>query len=214
MKSIELKNTLPLVLKASDCPQSDVWNKEVTFERGRSYLVEAESGRGKSSLCSFVYGQRQDYQGTILFDGEDIRCFPLQQWTVLRRKSVSLLFQDLRLFPELTAYENVQLKNSLTNYKTEEEIVEWFVRLGIKDKLNQYVSRMSFGQQQRVALIRALCQPMDFLFLDEPVSHLDDDNGHVMAELITEEAQRQEAGIIVTSIGKRLDLNYDYVLKL
>jgi ABC-type lipoprotein export system ATPase subunit len=124
------------------------------------------------------------------------------------------LFQDLRLFPELTAYENVQLKNSLTNYKTEEEIVEWFVRLGIKDKLNQYVSRMSFGQQQRVALIRALCQPMDFLFLDEPVSHLDDDNGHVMAELITEEAQRQEAGIIVTSIGKRLDLNYDYVLKL
>jgi ABC-type multidrug transport system ATPase subunit len=55
---------------------------------------------------------------------------------------------------------------------------------------------------------------MDFLFLDEPVSHLDDDNGHAMAELITEEAQRQEAGIIVTSIGKRLELNYDYVLKL
>lgn len=74
MKSIELRNTLPLVLKTSDCPQSDVWNKEVTFERGRSYLVEAESGKGKSSLCSFVYGQRQDYHGTILFDGEDIRC--------------------------------------------------------------------------------------------------------------------------------------------
>lgn len=214
MKSIDLKNTLPLVFKASDSPQSDVWRKNVTFERGKLYLIEAESGKGKSSLCSFVYGQRHDYQGAILFDGEDVRRYTIRQWTALRRNSLSILFQDLRLFPELTAFENVQLKNNLTHYKTEKEIVEWFVRLGIGDKLNECIGRMSFGQQQRVAMIRALCQPMDFLFLDEPVSHLDDENAHVMAELVTQEVQRQGVGIIVTSIGKRLELNYDYVLKL
>ena len=68
---------------------------------------------------------------------------------------------------------------------------------------------MSFGQQQRVALVRALCQPFDFIFLDEPISHLDEENGRIMSRILVEEADRQGAGIIVTSIGKHLELNYN-----
>lgn len=71
-----------------------------------------------------------------------------------------------------------------------------------------------FGQQQRVAFVRALCQPFDFIFLDEPVSHLDDGNGKIMADILHEEAEKQGAGIIVTSIGKHIPLNYDRVLSL
>ena len=73
---------------------------------------------------------------------------------------------------------------------------------------------MSFGQQQRVALIRALCQPFDFIFLDEPVSHLDDENGRIIASILAEEAEKQGAGIVVTSIGKHLELDYNRRLKL
>ena len=73
---------------------------------------------------------------------------------------------------------------------------------------------MSFGQQQRVALIRALCQPFDFIFLDEPTSHLDDTNADIMATLLQEEATRQEAGMIVTSIGKHLNMDYQQIWKL
>ena len=73
---------------------------------------------------------------------------------------------------------------------------------------------MSFGQQQRVALIRTLCQPFDFVFADEPISHLDDDNSAVMGQILTAEAKRQGAGIIVTSIGKHIDLPYDRVFRL
>jgi len=73
---------------------------------------------------------------------------------------------------------------------------------------------MSFGQQQRVALIRALCQPFDFIFVDEPISHLDSVNANIMAEIILAEAKRQGAAIIVTSIGKRLELEYDHVFNL
>ena len=73
---------------------------------------------------------------------------------------------------------------------------------------------MSFGQQQRVALMRALVQPMDFLFVDEPVSHLDDTNARIMADIMMEEATRQGAGVVVTSIGKHVDLNYDKTLRL
>ena len=74
--------------------------------------------------------------------------------------------------------------------------------------MNIVVGKLSFGQQQRVALIRALCQPFDFLFLDEPVSHLDEVNAKNMARVLTEEAMKLGAGIIVTSIGKRLELDY------
>jgi len=80
--------------------------------------------------------------------------------------------------------------------------------------MNEQTARLSFGQQQRVAFIRSLCQPFDFIFLDEPVSHLDDGNGTVMGNLLTEEAGRQGAGVIVTSIGKHLQLHYDSILKL
>ena len=86
--------------------------------------------------------------------------------------------------------------------------------LGISDKLDTPIANMSFGQQQRVALMRALAQPFDFLVADEPFSHLDDENAAVMASLMMEEAHRQGAGVIVTSIGKHMDLDYDKVFCL
>ena len=121
---------------------------------------------------------------------------------------------DLRIFPELTALENVLLKNQLTHHKKRKDIVALFETLGIADKIDVQAGKLSFGQQQRVAFIRSLCQPFDFIFLDEPVSHLDDENGIIMSRLLTEEAEQQQAGIIVTSIGKHLPLDYNEVFKL
>ena len=86
--------------------------------------------------------------------------------------------------------------------------------VGMTDYEYRDVNSLSGGQQQRVAFIRSLCQPFDFIFLDEPISHLDDGNGRCMARILTEEAARQGAGIIVTSIGKHLELVYDRVLSL
>ncbi len=125
-----------------------------------------------------------------------------------------MLFQDLRIFTELTAFENVQLKNNLTGYKKKKEILRFFEQLGIADKTNAKAGKLSFGQQQRVAFIRALCQPFDFLFLDEPISHLDDDNSRIMGELIIAEAEKQGAGVIATSIGKHIELPYQHILSL
>ena len=106
------------------------------------------------------------------------------------------------------------IKNNLTNFKTESQIKEWFERLGIADKLDAKVGRMSFGQQQRVAMIRALVQPFDFLLADEPISHLDDTNSAIMADIMMSEAKQQGAGVIVTSIGKHMVLDYDKIYKL
>ena len=214
MNTIILKHTLPQVFAQRSDIISDVWLKDIIFEKGKTYLLEANSGTGKSSLCSFVYGYRKDYQGRIFFDEQNILQLTVKQWVDQRKKHLSLLWQDLRLFPELSAFENVQLKNKLTGFQKKKIIEEWFDRLGIDDKKNALVGQMSFGQQQRVALIRALCQPFDFLFADEPVSHLDDSNSQIMADILQEEVQKQGAGLIVTSIGKRMELPYDAVLRL
>ena len=68
MNTIELQQTLPAVFAGRDSIISDVWHQSLTLKRGEAYLVEAASGTGKSSLCSYVYGYRNDYQGIICFD--------------------------------------------------------------------------------------------------------------------------------------------------
>ena len=120
----------------------------------------------------------------------------------------------MHLFPELSVYENICRKNRLTGYKSEKEIVRMLERLDVAEKLHQPVSKLSIGQQQRVALIRTLCQPMDFLLLDEPVSHLDAKNNDAVASLITEEATSQGAGIIATSVGYDIALDFNLRLSL
>ncbi len=193
---------------------SDVWLQDVRLERGKRYLISAESGTGKSSMCSYIYGYRQDYSGSIAFDGKDIHSLSIDQWCDIRQRHIAYLPQDMRLFGELTAMENVELKNRLTGFKTSEDIKRLFDTLGIADKLDSLASKLSIGQQQRVAIIRTLCQPFDFILLDEPVSHLDEENNRIVARLITDEAQRQGAGIIATSVGNHLKMDVDNTFNL
>ncbi len=214
MNKISFQKVLPNVFSERKDLNSDVWANDISFEKGHLYLVEADSGKGKSTFCSYIVGYRHDYTGNVFFDDSDPLQYKVSQWVEMRRRHISHLFQELRLFPELTAMENVQIKNKLTGFKTEQQILEWFDMLGIADKINAKVGRMSFGQQQRVAMIRALVQPFDFILADEPISHLDDRNADIMGHIMMEEARRQGAGVIVTSIGKHMNLNYERTVKL
>ncbi|MCQ2267404.1 MAG: ATP-binding cassette domain-containing protein [Bacteroidaceae bacterium] len=215
MDEIVLKNALPVVFEERrSLINSDVWLKELSLKKGETVLIEADSGTGKSSLCSYIFGYRKDFTGQICFDSTDINKLKVKDWVKLREKSLSILWQELRLFPELSAWENVMIKNSLTHFQTEQQINSWFDLLGIADKKDSKIGRMSFGQQQRVAMIRSLCQPFDFIFADEPISHLDDKNSSIMGQILLSEARRQGAGVIVTSIGKHMDLDYTKILKL
>ncbi|MBQ1737677.1 MAG: ATP-binding cassette domain-containing protein [Muribaculaceae bacterium] len=214
MKQIALNNTLPRVFAGHHGIHSDVWLQDIGLERGKRYLISAESGTGKSSMCSYIYGYRQDYSGAITFDGQDIRSLTIDQWCEVRQRHIAYLPQDMRLFGELTAMENVELKNRLTQFKSASEIGHLFEALGIADKQNSLASKLSIGQQQRVAIIRTLCQPCDFILLDEPVSHLDEENNRTVAEIIVKEAERQGAGIIATSVGNHLRMEVDQVFNL
>ena len=214
MEQIALHNTLPRVFAGQDGIHSDVWQQDIALERGKHYLISAESGTGKSSLCSYIYGYRQDYSGVIAFDGQDIRTLTIAQWCDFRKRHIAYLPQDMRLFGELTAMENVELKNSLTGFKSRDEICRLFDAMGIADKKDSLAGKLSIGQQQRVAIIRTLCQPCDFILLDEPVSHLDEENNRIVADLITQEADHQGAGVIATSVGYHLKMDASTLINL
>lgn len=214
MKKIAFKSVVPEVFSQRENLDSEIWNKNVEFEKGRLYLIEADSGKGKSTFCSYILGYRRDYSGRVMFDERVITELKVSDWVNIRVSHLSYLFQELRLFPELTAFENVEIKNKLTGFKSRKQIIEWFDLLGIGDKLNAKIGHMSFGQQQRVALIRALVQPFDFILADEPISHLDDNNSKIMGDIMMDEARAQGAGVIVTSIGKHMDLKYEKVFRL
>lgn len=213
MDKITFLNVTPKVFQGQQL-SSEIWQAEANFERGKLYLVEAESGKGKSTFCSYILGYRNDYEGQVQFDNYDTRNFSPNKWAELRQISISHLFQELRLFPELTSLENIRIKNQLTNHTDEKTIMSWYDRLDIKDKVHQKCGKMSFGQQQRIAMMRALVQPFDVLLVDEPISHLDDGNAAIMADIMMEVARKQNACIIVTSIGKHMKLPYDKVYKL
>lgn len=205
---------LPAVFADEKPRPSDIWKSEVALQRGHRYIIAAESGTGKSSLCAYIYGSRRDYTGKILFDGKDSASFSIADRLALRRTSLAYLPQELDLFPELSAWQNIELKRRLTGFTPREKVEQWLEMLGIADRRDFPVGKMSIGQQQRVGIIRALCQPFDFLLLDEPVSHLDEENNRKAARIIMEEAERQKGAIVATSVGNHLALDGASLLRL
>ena len=218
IKAIKLDKVIPDFFGStfSKDEPTDVWGKELAFTRGVTYLIEAASGRGKSSLCSFIYGLRSDYAGSIEFIDNEGKALSTTQKDLCgtRRTMLAMMFQEHRIFPELTAVENVLMKNQLTDYFTEKEIRERLSMLGLEQRLDTPCGKLSLGQQQRVAFVRLLAQPADFVILDEPVSHLDAGNARIMGTMLRQRQLADGMGVIVTSIGQRLPYEYDKILKL
>lgn len=204
IEEITLESLLPRVFAREELTYSQVWRRKLTFRRGYSYLVESASGGGKSSLASFIMGARRDYEGRILFDGRDASSFSIADWQELRRAHVAYLPQELALFPELSAIDNILLKGEICGEIDLPRVEAWMDRLGITGRRDYPAGKLSIGQQQRVALIRSLCQSFDFILLDEPVSHLDEANNRIAAGIVEEEARRQGAAIITFSVGNPL----------
>ena len=191
-------NAIPLPLL--DTPISGrVWNSNLVLFKGKRYVVKAESGKGKTTFLNLAYGLRQDYRGDVFFNESNIRNLKANDFAQYRVHTFSYLFQELRLFGDLTALENILLNPG--NTLTTGEIEFMAEKLGVVNRLDKTCKTLSLGQQQRIALIRALGQPFQWLFLDEPFSHLDDRNAGIAMSMILEKAQALEAGIVATCLG-------------
>ena len=201
---LTLNNLLPTYFPESRKQTSEVWGQSLSFSPGDWVKIVAPSGSGKTSLMHFLYGLRREYSGRIAYDQQNIEKFTAEDFSAQRTRHLSIVFQDLRLFPERTVLENIELKRQLQPYHPVEKIREMCERLGIGNKLPSLCKICSYGEQQRIAIIRALMQPFDFLLLDEPFSHLDENNSQKAMQLILEEAQGRGAAIVFADL-ERID---------
>lgn len=198
-------------MSGDEIPSSDIYlQPEVIFEQGQRYLIRAQSGQGKTSLLNFIYGASFSYDGKITYN----EVFNKKEVLRYRIDKLSYVYQDLRLFPTLTAFENIILKNKLTHYKTEAQINSLIERVGLSHKRDTLVQTLSLGQRQRIALLRALSQPFELLLLDEPFSHLDDSNTAILREIIEEELQARNASLLLTSLEDNNFFHYNKKLNL
>lgn len=198
---LQLNNIIPEPLKSRmGAQQSDVWNQVQTIQPGEKIFFQAPSGKGKSTFMHILYGLRNDYEGAAFWDNKEVRLQHDDQWATLRSNDISIVFQDLRLFYDLTVEENLSIKQSLTNTIDTARIQEWLKMLGLEGKWLQKAETLSYGERQRVAIIRSLLQPFKWILLDEPFSHLDNDNAAKAASLIWSRVQENNAGMLVVDL--------------
>ena len=197
-----IRQLLPTYFNENAAQVSEIWGKELVVDKGEMIKIVAPSGSGKSSLINFLYGMRTDYTGSISYSGKDLNRFSVEELARHRRDHISIVFQDMRLFPDQTAQQNLELKRQLKPYHPPEKIKEMAERLGIGNKLSLKSSTCSYGEQQRIAIIRSLMQPFDMLLLDEPFSHLDKNNSEKAMQLMLEETRARNASIIFVDLER------------
>jgi putative ABC transport system ATP-binding protein len=213
---LTLQNIIPIPLKDKLLQRnSDVWNKNLQFENGDFIKIKAPSGTGKTTFVHIIYKLRRDYEGNVLWNNKNLVQVNAEELAVLRQQNISIIFQDLRLFPHLSARENIELKRVLQKPIYESNIIdEMSEQLGIASILNQKAGMCSYGEQQRIAIIRSLIQPFNWLIMDEPFSHLDKNNIEKAAALINVECKKRNAGFILTDLEDDDHFSYTKFLNL
>ncbi len=199
---LQIQHLIPIPLREKiQSRTSGIWNQQVVFGPGEWVKIKAPSGTGKTTLMNMLYKVRHDYEGDILWGIRNLKEINGVTLAEKRQNEVSVIFQDMRLFPNLTARENIELKRVLgTQMYQANKIEEMAERLGILSILKQPAAICSYGEQQRIAIIRALMQPFKWLMMDEPFSHLDKENTAKAAALIAEECTKRGAGFILTDL--------------
>lgn len=206
---IRLSNLKPTYMSEAELSASDIYlQKEVVFEKGKKYLIKANSGHGKSSVLNFIYGSNHNYTGEVVYSKKEDSVFSLRQ------TEISYVFQDFKLFPSLTLFENIQLKNKLTHHKSTEQIDALINKMQLTHRRDSLVETLSLGQRQRVAIIRALCQPFNFLLLDEPFSHLDSSNIKIIVDVLNKELEERQASVIITALDDLPFFEFDKTINL
>jgi len=197
-------------MSESEVSGSDVYlKKNINLESGKNYLFKANSGSGKSSILNFIYQSNENFEGSIQY--KNIR---YKNKIDIRKNFISYVFQDFKLFGNLSVWDNIKIKNNLTGHKTDKEINDLLNKIGLGEKKDSLVNKLSIGQRQRTAIVRSLCQPFKFLLLDEPFSNLDEDNITIITKILNNELENKAAGLIVTTLNNKYLFSYNKIFKL
>ena len=166
------------VIKAVD-------DANLTFEQGEFTAITGPSGSGKSTLLHVLSSLENPTSGEVIYNGESLKKYNDNQLSILRRRRFGFVFQAYNLVQELTGMENILLPVMLDKKTPDEAYLQKLTEvLGIEDRLSHLPSAMSGGQQQRIAIARALANKPAILFADEPTGNLDGKSGREVLALL------------------------------
>lgn len=157
----------------------------LSVNKGEFVGIVGDSGSGKTTLLNLLGGMDSVSSGKITVAGNVISDFDDRQRTLYRRKNVGFIFQDYNLINELTVYENIILPFQLKKKEIKEILIDKFlVKLKLENKKNVFPIQLSGGEQQRVAILRAILSEPDIILADEPTGNLDSKNTQIVVELL------------------------------
>ncbi len=200
-KSIILKNGIKeFSLKDEKITAMD--NVNLKIDIGRLYVIMGHSGSGKSTLIQILGLLDNLTSGELYIDGQDVSNISEDEKADIRQKKIGFVFQSFYLNPKLTAIENVMLpmyiNKDIESSNRRRKALKLLTNFGLENRINHYPKELSGGEQQRIAIARALANDPDFILADEPTGNLDVKNEEIVYNTLRDLANNGKAVVVVS----------------
>ena len=190
----------------------------LTVEAGEQVSIVGRSGTGKSTLLNILGMLDQPNSGTYCVDGRDVLALREGKRAMMRGNTFGFVFQQFNIFSNRTALENVEVPMLYTSgalfWRRRDLAAEMLERVGLGDRIDSYPTQMSGGEQQRIAIARALVRKPRIILADEPTGALDPETGRVVMSLLEEVAQENDSALVVITHDLNVAVRADRVLSL
>ncbi|MGN1358072.1 MAG: ABC transporter ATP-binding protein [Bacilli bacterium] len=190
-------------------------NLSFDFETGKVYAIKGKSGSGKTTLLSLISGLENQYEGSITFDGKELREIDLDKY---RSHDIGIVFQSYNLLPHLTAAENIILSMNISHIQVEDKekrAVELMESVGLEaSQKDRRVLKLSGGEQQRVAIARSLSYNPQIILADEPTGNLDKDTENEILKILKNLAKKENKCIIIVTHSDNVCSQADIIYEL
>lgn len=200
------------VYQAGEVPVTALHDVSFEIEKGEICVIVGESGAGKTTLLNILGGMDSLTEGTIFVGGRDLSSFGKKELTEYRRRDVGFVFQFYNLIPNLTALENIQIAAMLTKDALESRHV--LEQVGLAGRSGNFPAQLSGGEQQRIAIARALAKNPKLLLCDEPTGALDYQTGKAILKLLQDTSREHGMTVIIITHNKALCAMADRVIRV
>ena len=211
MSFIEVKN-LNKTYSSGNIEVQAVKNVSFEIEKGEVVVIVGASGAGKTTLLNVLGGTDTPTTGNVIIDGQDISNYKEKQLTQYRREDIGFVFQFYNLVQNLTTLENVELATQICKDPKEPKTV--LEQVGLQDRINNFPSQLSGGEQQRVSIARAIAKNPKLLLCDEPTGALDYKTGKEVLKLLQDMARKNNMTVIIITHNQAITPMADRIIKM
>ncbi|MBQ2909531.1 MAG: ABC transporter ATP-binding protein [Bacilli bacterium] len=201
----------------ADAEKDDYVLKDISFdfECGKVYAIKGKSGSGKTTLLSLISGLEKDYEGSITFNGKELRKIDLDLY---RSRDIGIVFQSYNLLPHMSAMENIILSMDISKVKVPDKkkrAIELMESVGLDEtQKDRRVLKLSGGEQQRVAIARSLSYNPEMLLADEPTGNLDKETENEILKIFKDLAKKENKCVVIVTHSENVCKQADVIYEL